>query len=257
MDPEDDFDENLIKEREDPLILREKVRQLEEDKVRLQEENAKLEKIAEHDPLTGLLNRRGFHNALKRITAGVERSQPHSNEKTKPNIGVACIDLDHFGKTNNTFGHGIGDLVLKEFSKILQQSARRGTDIIARTGGEEITIAIIESADNTLEHTLKSAIYVAAKIQNLLMDYENKPETALGQIAAAGKIQTTSVGIAVGSGLEQLEQINKQADSALYAAKHQGRNKVAVFTGKGDIRIVDTVEPDLEGNPRNITFSSK
>lgn len=251
MEPENDFDENLIKEHEDLVTLREKVR-------RLEEENARLEELAQIDPLTKLPNRRGFDNALKRIAAGIERSQRQTGaENIKPNIAFLRLDLDHFKQTNDRFGHPIGDKVLKEVAEVLGKAARRGTDIVAREGGEELIIAVVEAPTNGIEHTLSSAIVVAKRIQGLLMDSERKSGTTLGHIAESGKKQTASIGIAVGTGLDQIDQLSRFADNALYEAKDQGRNRVGVFKGEGDIRIVDTVEPDLEGNPRNITFSSK
>lgn len=221
-------------------------------------DKAELEELTQIEPLTKLPNRRGFDNALKRVAAGIERTQRQAGaENFQPNIAFLRLDLDNFKQTNDRFGHPIGDKVLKEVAAILGQAARRGTDIVAREGGEELIIAVIEAPINDIEHTLNSAIFVAKRIQGLLMDAERKPETTLAQIAAAGKKQTASIGIAAGSGIDQLDELSQFADQALYDAKGQGRNRVGVFMGEGDIRIVDTVEPDLEGNPRNITYTNK
>lgn len=217
-----------------------------------------LEKLVQIDPLTKLPNRRGFDNALRRMTAGIERNQRQTGaENIQPNIAFMRLDLDHFKQTNDTFGHPIGDQVLKEVADILGKAARRGTDVIAREGGEELIVAVVEVPTNRVEHTLNSAIVVAKRIQGLLMDAERRSGTALGHIAESGKKQTASIGIAVGTGTDQIDQLSGFADKALYEAKNQGRNRVGVFMSEEDIRIVETVEPDLEGNPHNITFSSK
>lgn len=252
MDTENDYyNENLIREPETLEVLRERIRILEE-------ENSMLKNQSERDPLTNLLNRRGFDNALQRIVAGIERTHRQTgSENIKPTIAFMRLDLDKFKTTNDEFGHSVGDKVLQEVANILEQCARRGTDVIAREGGEELIIAVIESPVNGIGHTLNSAIFIAKKAQGLLMDHESKLKTTLGYIAAAGKRQTASIGIAAGIGLDQIDEISKSADQALYEAKNLGRNRVGVFMGDEDIRIVDSVEPDLEGNPRNITFSSK
>ncbi|MBD0417200.1 GGDEF domain-containing protein [Oryzicola mucosus] len=151
------------------------------------------------DPLTGVLNRRGFEDAYDRV---IRRSD-------FPIVLILC-DIDHFKRVNDTFGHSAGDDVLRTFGAILQRTAGK-RDIVGRIGGEEFAIVIPE-ADEAPEFTsrLRRAIDAAS--------------FPLPDIAPA---VTASFGVAVREDGEGREELFKRADAALYAAKNAGRNRVA------------------------------
>ncbi|MFP8968279.1 diguanylate cyclase [Pokkaliibacter sp. CJK22405] len=149
------------------------------------------------DPLTGLLNRRGMEQALAREAA---ESQ---------SMSVIIADIDHFKKVNDTYGHDVGDHVLVHLARQLQGKGVPG-QIICRSGGEEFMILL---PDTSLE--------AAAELAN---DYRRRVEAnpTEDQISI-----TISLGVAHQKGnLTELSNTLKQADQALYQAKHQGRNQV-------------------------------
>lgn len=142
-----------------------------------------LQRQAERDPLTGLLNRRSLQNALE--TAG-------------PADALVLIDLDHFKAVNDRYGHVAGDNVLASFAQCLQ-SAARGSDSVARFGGEEFALLLREGGPDG----------AAAVIERLraLWAQTNPPTTF-------------SAGIALREGNESVSHALQRADEALYAAKH-------------------------------------
>ncbi len=175
----------------------------------------RLQALVRTDPLTGVLNRRGFAEAYQRL----------QDAAPSPALGLLIFDLDHFKQVNDDHGHHVGDLVLQEFSglcrSLLPQRAALG-----RTGGEEFAavLAISEPRDAALfAETVRLALA------------ERVISTAAQDLSV-----TTSVGIAV-SALSSagLEQLMADADLALYASKERGRNRTSVKSGT---RIV-TVPP--------------
>lgn len=149
------------------------------------------------DPLTGVLNRRGFHDravaALRGGTAGAL---------------VAC-DLDHFKSINDTYGHHVGDEVLRLFGALLRETARAG-DIVGRTGGEEFLVLLPGA---TQAGAFEFAERVRQKLEVLTIP-------ALGP----GKTVTGSFGLTERKGSEGLQAMIERADRRLYAAKNGGRN---------------------------------
>lgn len=121
---------------------------------------------------------------------------------------VAMLDLDHFKKINDTYGHVIGDDLLKHTVEIMQQSIR-SSDIIVRVGGEEFLIIFKNS-------TLKGAQAVCEKLRENIM---NTPLKTVG-------VQTISIGLTNVKANEDMETVSQRADSALYEAKRNGRNQV-------------------------------
>ncbi len=157
------------------------------------------------DALTGLFNRRYLEESLER--------ELYLAQRKKYTVGVIMIDIDHFKRFNDTFGHDAGDYVLKEVAKVLKNDVRKG-DIACRYGGEELTI-IMPEVD--LNHTFNRAEQIRQQIEQLELKHH---EQLLGQI-------TASFGVACypedGKTLEKVLQI---ADNYLYQAKKQGRNCV-------------------------------
>lgn len=162
-----------------------------------------LRNLSVRDPLTDLFNRRYMEESLQREIADALR-------KNRP-LGLVILDLDHFKKFNDTFGHDAGDLLLSEVSALLAKTSRVG-DIVCRFGGEEFVIIYPEAVSETvvrLANQLREAIY-ALQLQHF--------GQSLGQISA-------SFGIAMfREHGDTGEALLRAADKALYQAKAAGRN---------------------------------
>lgn len=162
------------------------------------------------DPLTGLFNRRYMEETLVIETERAKR-------KNEP-FSVLMLDLDYFKRFNDTHGHDAGDAVLQALGRFLQQQMRGG-DIVCRYGGEEFTI-VMPSA--SLENAHKRAEQLRDRIKGLTVDFKGQP---LGSL-------TLSVGVATfPMHGETAEIVLQRADVALYQAKHDGRDRVAIPTG--------------------------
>ena len=160
------------------------------------------------DPLTSLFNRRYMEECLQ-----MEISK---SARTGGGLGVIMSDIDHFKKFNDTYGHDAGDLVLVEFAKLLTKSFR-DSDIICRFGGEEFII-IMPAASQKL--VLERANKMCNKVREFEIFYDNK---LLPNV-------TSSFGVAyLSDDFEHASQIVKYADTALYKAKHAGRDQVMLY----------------------------
>jgi diguanylate cyclase (GGDEF)-like protein len=162
---------------------------------------------ATHDSLTGLLNRFAILEALGRE---VTRS---AREGTR--AGVIMADLDHFKQVNDTYGHAVGDAVLRESARRMLSSIR-AYDSIGRYGGEEFLI--IAPGCGVNEATLQ-AERLRASVSAAAIDAAGSPV-----------LMTMSVGVAAGSDGKQADDLLRAADEALYQAKDAGRNRVEVST---------------------------
>ena len=174
--------------------------------VRLRE-NLRYQSI--RDPLTGLYNRRYLDDFLFK--------QIHQAERSKSSIAILMLDLDHFKKINDTYGHDAGDAVLKELGKILQNDIRLG-DIAARYGGEEFII-MFYNAD--VEVALRRAESIRQDVTMLHIKYGAQD---VGPI-------TISIGVSTyPTDGKSPEELIEAVDKALYYVKKNGRNKVALFS---------------------------
>jgi diguanylate cyclase (GGDEF)-like protein len=170
-------------------------------------DNARLEQLAQTDPLTQLLNRRAL---TERITAEMERALRYDST-----LALLMIDLDHFKRVNDTYGHLVGDDVLRDVAQLLSDTIR-GSDIVARYGGEEFLMLLPETDDAGAEQfaeRIRSAIeaHVFGKEQQ-------HPSLHL----------SASIGVAMfpAARIESVEDLFARADAALYRAKADGRNRV-------------------------------
>jgi diguanylate cyclase (GGDEF)-like protein/PAS domain S-box-containing protein len=171
--------------------------------------HAELELLAHHDGLTGLYNWRAFYEYAGQMLKTAHRRQE--------NATLLMLDLDHFKQINDRFGHAEGDRVLQAVAATLKATAREN-DIVARHGGEEFVVAALglnEAESQVAAERLRAAV---AAIENM--------KTGV----------TTSIGIATLTPKTQkheaarvLAELLDQADQALYAAKHNGRNQVCHF----------------------------
>jgi len=174
----------------------------------LRSANERLERLASTDELTAVANRRAIEEALRRDLARADR------EATP--LSVILIDVDHFKSVNDTWGHATGDSVLSSVGKLLK-TMLRASDIAGRWGGEEF-LCILPNTDST------GAIVVAERLRVAL---------PLNTVAGPrGPVQVTaSFGVASvrGPGCRNAaEGIMRRADSSLYSAKEQGRDRVVV-----------------------------
>ncbi|ECJ2556357.1 GGDEF domain-containing protein [Salmonella enterica] len=162
--------------------------------------------IAHRDPLTNIFNRNYFFNELK--------AQSASAKKTL--YCVMIMDIDHFKKVNDTWGHPVGDQVIKTVVSIIGKSIRPN-DLLARVGGEEFGVLLTEI---DTESAKALAERIRANVDRLTGD---NPEYAIPQ-----KV-TISIGAVVTQGnVLNLNEIYRLADNALYEAKETGRNKVVI-----------------------------
>ncbi len=175
------------------------------EEVKLREQ---LERGALTDHLTGLLNRRGYEEQL-------EYEIKRASRQEKP-LSVLMIDIDHFKDVNDTYGHPKGDLVLQEIAMVIKKNMR-GIDSVSRWGGEEFFI--------TLPETDREGAFIAAeKIRNVIAQL-NIP---LGNDMAI-ITNTVSIGTAQWSTDMTIKQLEEIVDTALYAAKENGRNQSVTY----------------------------
>lgn len=182
-------------------------RQLIETNAQLRQLNEEFKILSITDPLTGLFNRRHFNEMM---STEISMSNRHGDANS-----VMLIDIDHFKAINDTFGHYVGDTVLKNLTETLKNNLRH-TDAICRIGGEEFAV-LCKRADVT------AAIDIAEKLRT---EVEN---SALAKGIDDDLIVTVSIGIVSIPnirGSNTPEQLFKEADKALYYGKNHGRNCV-------------------------------
>ncbi len=161
-----------------------------------------------HDPLTGLFNRRNMEETLDR--------ELHRMARKGRSLGIIMLDLDHFKKFNDTFGHQAGDALLRELGAFLQKNIR-GEDFACRYGGEEFVIILPETS---LENTRQRAEQLRKEAGHTTIIYRGKSLDAI----------TVSMGVAAfpehGTTADELL---RAADTALYRAKEEGRDRVVAL----------------------------
>jgi diguanylate cyclase (GGDEF)-like protein/PAS domain S-box-containing protein len=165
----------------------------------------RLKYLADHDSLTGLYNRRRFEQALAHEAERIARYGTRA--------AVLLIDLDHFKSVNDSFGHQVGDDVLKRVAASLRQRLRQA-DVLARIGGDEFAVLLAQTEADRAE-------VVAADIVKTL-----RRQTAV--LADVSIRITASVGVSMFGGLPPTEVL-ACADLAMYEAKEAGRNRMAVY----------------------------
>lgn len=159
------------------------------------------------DPLTGLYNRRFFDESLKREMARAQRSQSACS--------VVMVDLDHFKRVNDSYGHEGGDLVLQAASRAILQRVR-ASDVVCRYGGEELVLML---PDCGAEEAAKCAEAIRISLTAIVIQHAGQTITGI----------SASFGVAQWPGHGNSEQeLLQAADRALYAAKKTGRNKVLI-----------------------------
>ncbi|MCK4543526.1 MAG: GGDEF domain-containing protein [Spirochaetales bacterium] len=169
---------------------------------------SKMDTLANIDKLTGLFNRRYFDQQL---SLEIERTRRY-----KQNLFLIMIDIDHFKKFNDTYGHQKGDEVLAAVGAILKEHTRK-SDVAVRYGGEEMAVILPQITDS-------QAKTAAEKIRREI-EVLSKERTGLTVTASLGVSSSECSGF-------NPEKLIRNADSALYEAKKQGRNRVCMYKAK-------------------------
>ncbi|PSJ64030.1 GGDEF domain-containing protein [Pseudaminobacter soli (ex Li et al. 2025)] len=173
--------------------------------VRLRAMAVELDRAARIDDLTGLYNRRTFFSECEVAIKGLGEG------------AFLYVDVDHFKKLNDRFGHAAGDSVLREFGDVISVCVRGG-DVAARLGGEEFGIYLAHA-------DIANALKVAERIR--------KRSLQIGPAVGLDDVRVTvSIGIALRDQGQTLDELMQLADENLYAAKEQGRDRV-VFGASG------------------------
>ena len=182
-----------------PAIVRARVK----THITIKKQYDELKFIAMHDKLTSLYNRHYLMDAaIRKISSATRKNEP---------LTIVMSDIDHFKMVNDTYGHLVGDGVLKDVASVLN-STNRAEDFVARYGGEEF-VTIFENCD---------AQNAAIKAQQMREEIEN--------LNSQGIKITSSFGVAqLSAKHENFDMLLKDADDALYLAKSSGRNKVVIY----------------------------
>lgn len=163
-----------------------------------------LSHLATQDPLTRLLNRRGLDDAMHISLAHASRHGLSTS--------AILVDIDHFKQVNDSFGHEVGDHVIRQVAELFSRLCR-SSDVVARTGGEEFLLVLPDT-------DLDSARIMAERVRAAVA--EGPLAVDCQQVAV-----TISLGVACINGDADLDELYREADRALYLAKHGGRNRVA------------------------------
>jgi len=170
--------------------------------------------LASTDELTGLTNRRGFY---ERFESEIERAR-----RNQTTLGVALIDVDHFKKLNDTYGHLNGDLVLKTLAKCFKESFRK-SDLVSRFGGEEFAIILpdtnVKSAGDLMERIRKK---IASLKMTSIEGHPLKTSCSIGLVQVSTDHDLSEPVDTI------ISRALAQADERLYKAKESGRNQVCL-----------------------------
>lgn len=167
----------------------------------LQTTNQQLQLSLQTDTLTGVLSRQGFIEQAEMLIA-------HTNRR-KDRICLAVLDLDHFKEVNDVLGHQVGDSVLQQVCRTLEQQLRHD-DLLGRFGGDELMLLL----PNT---TATNALALCERLRRSIEQL---------QIAVLDKQVSISIGVCEQQPLESFSQLFARADQALFQAKQAGRNQV-------------------------------
>lgn len=171
----------------------------------LSEQNARLDRLASVDPLTGMMNRRVFLEMADKYL--------HQSYRQDEKFYFLMLDIDHFKSINDSYGHKEGDNVLIRYAKVIHNILREN-DLFGRLGGEEFGVVI-------LEKDRKNALHVAEKIRMAI-------ESEVYEVGDKTLPITMSIGVAFGYESATLEEVMHASDIAMYKAKTSGRNRVCV-----------------------------
>jgi len=199
---------------------------------KLTEAYDRLEDLATHDPITGLIN----HRMIKTLLTQCLQEQ----QAVDTPIAVIFADIDHFKQINDTWGHAIGDLALTHVAQCLERHMSLSHHV-ARYGGEEF-VAVLP------RHPLPQAHMIAERLRS------GVATTPLIMPGGESLSMTVSVGVAVAEhDLQTVDQLLQAADKAMYQAKHAGRNRVCLATPPQDDYSTETPQPQQPYDIPNMT----
>lgn len=182
----------------------------------LHQANKKLARMATQDPLTGLHNRRYFNDSLEQE---IHRARRYGHP-----LALVILDIDHFKRINDNFGHPMGDRVLKAVADHLMAAVRE-TDVVSRIGGEEFCLILPESSKD-------SALTFLERIRAELAEIKFSSDGSEFSV-------TSSFGVAfLGANTPDKDTLMAHADLALYQAKQGGRNRIMQYVGDGRVEPV-------------------
>ncbi len=181
-------------------------------KIKLQQTQQAVEQLAITDELTGLYNRRYFFD---RLGEELTRSSRYGSE-----LSLIMMDIDYFKSVNDTYGHLSGDLLLHDVSELLKKNAR-GSDLLARFGGEEFVILLPETP-------LAGARSLAEKLCDSMAHTVFATDTGK-ELSITASFGCTAISPGKGTEKDDATRLVSMADKALYEAKAKGRNRVVVF----------------------------
>jgi diguanylate cyclase (GGDEF)-like protein len=186
-------------------------------------ERALIGELLARDSLTGVMNRRAFDEHLLRVWQQALHAQS--------SIAVCMIDVDHFKRYNDAFGHQAGDIALRTVARLIQEFARRPLDLAARYGGEEFAMIFYDLAPDDVNAIAERLIKAVQAERINPHEALAKPELDLTISIGVGLISPTVGRTPLG--------VVQLADEALYEAKHAGRNRLVV-KGAADYRLLST-----------------
>ncbi len=180
------------------MALMAEVEQLRRDAKKMHQRIREAEKLADHDVMLPILNRRGFMTELTRVIA--------FGRRYKEPAGLAYLDIDNFKQINDTFGHAAGDAALRHLVDIVSANVRE-TDVMGRLGGDEFAVILVRS-DLASSQAKAEALRLLVTLHPLMMDGIEVP-------------MSISVGAIALDGTQEPKQALDEADRAMYQAKRQ------------------------------------
>lgn len=217
---------------DDVTLLQEKNQQLETSieqlnsfQKKIEQQNRDLQFLAACDPLTGCLNRRAFFAEVENIT-----------KDGKNALSVLMLDIDHFKSINDRFGHAIGDIVLSEFAGVLKRVCER-IGPVGRYGGEEFCIAAPKLSEAEAEQLANHICQTVAATRGWLPNND---------------AVTVSIGVASAPQSENIFELLKCADAALYAAKTTGRNRAVSWSSMPTQTAQAETAPAIRLSPKPV-----
>ena len=192
-------------ERRLKALVDERTAELRELTEQLKVANAALEELASADPITGLANRRRFDVFI--------RQEWQRSSRSRQPLSLLLIDIDHFKKFNDGYGHPAGDDCIRKVADALRSAAHRVTDLCCRYGGEEFAVVLV---DTDADGALTVAESIRQRVEQLRIPHADAPSG----------IVTVSIGVATRADgrYASVNELISACDAALYQVKEDGRN---------------------------------
>jgi two-component system cell cycle response regulator len=191
--------------------LEARIAQLQHENIDLIMKNRVLAEVSARDSLTGLYNR---WYVMEKIESEMNRSLRHGSP-----VALLMLDIDHFKRINDSFGHAAGDSVLKSFGQVLRESCRV-YDVPGRYGGEEFCVVLPETR-------IGNTTAVAERIRQRLA--ESRFDVGGDHVAITASMGIAGMDSVADEGLVSSAALIERADRALYSAKHRGRDRIEVW----------------------------